>query len=88
MDVALPSGTLAPGATAGAVVLKFSNPGRSAFIFSTSVRALVSGPWTKFRGNTQNTGRGGGSGATGQLRWRFGTGGFVWFSPALGPDSG
>lgn len=90
VDVALPSGTLAPGATTDAVVLKFSSPRRAAFTFTASVRARLDtgsvGAWTKFRGNAQNTGRGGGSGATGQERWRFRAGSFVDSCPALGSD--
>jgi outer membrane protein assembly factor BamB len=50
--------------------------------------------WPKFRGDAQNTGRGGGSGATGSHKWDFSdlstsgtstTGGFL-SSPSIGPD--
>jgi outer membrane protein assembly factor BamB len=47
---------------------------------------LANSAWPKFRGDAKNTGRGGGSGATGQKKWEFLTGAEISSSPVIGSD--
>lgn len=60
-----------------------------ALTFGVSVTQAASEPvqpYAKFRGDAQNTGRGGGSGAVGEKKWEFTTGFEIYASPAIGPD--
>lgn len=47
---------------------------------------LANTPWPKFRGNARNTGQGVGSGATGNLLWKYPTESSIDTSPAIGKD--
>jgi outer membrane protein assembly factor BamB len=63
-----------------------ANIGAEADIKISPRPGLVSSAWPKFRGDAQNTGRGGGSGATGVKKWEFLAGDSVNSSPAIGSD--
>jgi eukaryotic-like serine/threonine-protein kinase len=53
-------------------------------IFIDQNAGLANSAWPKFRGNNQNTGRGKGRGATGQLRWTFVASDNIQASPVIG----
>jgi outer membrane protein assembly factor BamB len=53
-------------------------------IFVDQNTGLANSAWPKFRGNNQNTGRGKGRGATGQLRWTFAAVDNIQASPVIG----
>jgi outer membrane protein assembly factor BamB len=50
------------------------------------VLGLAASGWPSFRGDAQNTGLGGGSGAVGRVKWVFHTGGAIESTPVVGLD--
>jgi outer membrane protein assembly factor BamB len=63
-----------------------TNVGAETDIQVVAKQGLATSAWPKFRGDTQNTGRGGGAGATGVKKWEFLTGNTIGSSPAIGSD--